>query len=154
MQNYTGSKYDSKLTTTQISKLVREDIKAAIKSGELSKAKYSVRTQYYSMGSSIDITVKDVSFNVLNEERFLSENPGPVKVANSSGLSRTPKYSEAGSQILEKLTSILHAYNRDSSDHMTDYFNVHFSAHVRFDCQMETTMRKDILNTPSDLVSA
>ena len=154
MQNYTGSKYDSKLTTTQISKLVREDIKAAIKAGELSKAKYSVRTQYYSMGSSIDITVRNVPFNILNEERFLSENPGPVNASDCSGLSRVPRYSVAGNKILEKLTLILHVYNRDSSDSMADIYNVHFSAHVQFDYKMETAMRENILNTPSDLVSA
>ena len=57
--------------TAQIAARIREDIKAAVKSGALPRAKYSVTTDKYSMGSSITVVASGLSFPVLNPDAFV-----------------------------------------------------------------------------------
>ena len=133
MENQIGSKYNAALTTTQIAKLVREDIKAAVKGGELPKARYSVRTSYYSMGSSLNITIKDVLFNLLNEARVLNENHLPECF--------NPKYTPKAEEVLKKLQAILDTYNRKRIDSQQDVYNVKFSGWVQFDSDIENSER-------------
>jgi hypothetical protein len=136
MRSFIGSKFDKNLTTTDIAKRIRTDIKAAIQSGELPKAKYSVRTNYFSGGSSIDVRIKKVPFKILNSEYVVQ--------SNSVGVSQ---YSDKAQELLKKLETIVSAYNRDKSDTMTDYFDVKFYSHVNFDTAMESCERKEILHT-------
>ena len=77
-RNLTGNKYTNKLSTTEISKKVREEIKEAKKKGVIPKsAKISVTTSYFAGGSSIDITVRELPFNPLNSKRVLWEKENP-----------------------------------------------------------------------------
>ena len=136
MQNQIGSKYNPDLTTTQIAKLVREDIKAAVKGGELPKARYSVRTSYYSMGSSLNVTVKAVPFSVLNEARVLNENHLP-ECSN-------PKHTPEAQKVLDQIRAILDLYNRKNIDSQQDVYNVKFSGFVQFDSNIENEERAGI----------
>lgn len=51
----TGCEYDANRDVTETAKLVRHDLAAAIKSGFIPEGNYSVRTQRYAGGRSLDI---------------------------------------------------------------------------------------------------
>lgn len=138
---HVGSKYEPARNVADIAKDVRQDIKAAVKAGQLPKGKYSVRIERFAGGRAIDITVKSFAepVSVMNPEwaRFQFEN-NYMRVP-PCGLEQ---HTEAGKAILETLRSILSAYNRTQCDAQTDYFNVSFWAHVNFDDALETAETK------------
>ncbi len=128
-----GPKYNSRLSTTEIAALIRQDIKLARKlaakagpdDGEgavkipspigdaPAGVKFSVRSEYFSGGSAVNMTVKGVSAEwawTVEEDRG-----HPRKV-----LTATMKALEA------ELKSLANAYNFDGSDIMTDFFHVNF----------------------------
>jgi len=133
-----GSKYNRNLSTTEIAKKIREDIKTAIKNKELPEIKTSIRTEYYSMGSSINIKIIELPFNPFNKERVIDEikNPFDYKVV--------PIYSEKGQAVLDKIEEIARAHNHDGSEPQTDYFDVNFYCYVRFDYEKEEEWRNEI----------
>lgn len=55
-----GDRYESTLTTTQIAARIRLDIAAGLRAGFVPSMKVSVRSSYYSGGSSIYVTVKQI----------------------------------------------------------------------------------------------
>jgi len=58
-----GARYDRTLTTTEIAKRFREDVKAAQAAGDLPLGlKVSVTTKYFSGGSSIHVVVKAADY--------------------------------------------------------------------------------------------
>lgn len=116
-----GEKYEAtrKMDTTGVAKLFRADVKAAIKSGTIpAGVKLSVRTEYFSGGSSIDVKIRALPCRLFSGER------GPTGMA---------KYNPGAEAIRDRLRSMLDAYNFDGSDHMTDYFHVRFYGEVVFD---------------------
>lgn len=112
-----GEKYDGSLSTTEIAKLIRADIKVAVAAGELpgKPVTYSVRSEYFSMGSSIDVEVRNYA--------------GPVE---EQGFGRPWMTQEAGA-IKARLEAISGAYNHDGSDIQVDYFDVNYYGHVTFE---------------------
>jgi len=135
-----GAKYDHthKLTTVDIAKLIRDEIKllrkvaknagtvadeAALKTvdpiGDMpAQIKVSVRSQYYSGGSSIDITVTNVPVEW-----------GFVAAAQPTQYRRFDR-SPALDALVGALKSAMDAYNHDGSDIMTDYFDKRFMGFV------------------------
>ncbi len=139
-EGFTGSKYKEteNLTTTQIAKLIRAEIKAKKKSGELPNAKISVRTQYFANGSSIDIEIKNTPFNPINPEYIKDEKIDP-SLCNPSEY-----YTKEGKELRDKLEAIKDQYNYDNSDSMTDYFHVRFYGHVNYDGDFIRECRNEI----------
>ena len=133
---YYGTKYavTQGLCRTEIAKLVRADIKAAVASGEIPRGKYSVRTSNYSGGGSIDVRISHLEgVTVTNKYRVVWDLENP-----HAGHFNCPEesrwlYSEEAREVLEKVDAILQAYNFDGSDLMTDYFNVRYYGHAEFD---------------------
>jgi len=122
-----GSKYvaTKTMSTTEIAVAFRADVNAAIKAGELPKGlRLSVRTKYFSGGSSItvDITALPSGFRVLSDDYLRN----PIRCAPWQ--SKT----EEAKALIAKLEGLLNAYNFDNSDSMTDYFHVRFYGHVNF----------------------
>jgi hypothetical protein len=121
-----GSKYDESLDTAEIAKLVRKDIKAEVKAGNLPSApvKYSVRIERFAGGSSINIFVKGY-----DKPASLWTEFGPF---GQPGYVRT----DEATAIIARLDSILNAYNFDGSEVQVDYFHVNFYGHATFgmDC--------------------
>lgn len=122
-----GSKYSKDLDIKAIASLVRADIKAAIKGGSLPAAKYSVRLERFSGGRSLTVTASSMPFELLNEERALADHDEP------HAYHRTPCHSASACELEKQLESIMGAYNYDGSDIQSDYFNVNFYQHVRFE---------------------
>lgn len=137
---FKGSRYEEtrNLDVKDIAKMLRKDIKAAVKAGKFPKGmKTSVRISRYSGGCSIDVTVKALpeSFPLLNPEwvRFMRDNPNkpmPYGLAIFT--------DEAGA-LKESLESMMNTYNRDNSDTMTDYFDVRFYGHADFDWELRNS---------------
>jgi hypothetical protein len=117
------------LDTTQIAASIREDIKQAVKRGELPKAKYSVRTDNYSMGSSIDVVASNLPFPVLNADAFIVE-PGASWMTFDSSRYRS-RFTPEAQDVERTLNAIVDAYHWDKSDSMTDYYNERFARNVR-----------------------
>ena len=121
---YTGSKYKvtENLPLKEIAKLVRADIKR-----ELPYIKTSVQCEHYSMGRSINIHITEAPFSYYNQAS-LKEH-----FEHLNDYHCNPKQTEEAENALAKIRSILEEYNRDDSDPMTDYYNVHFSTEVAWD---------------------
>jgi hypothetical protein len=128
-----GEKYQKGLDIAEIAKLVRKDIRAAIKSGNLPEIRTSVRISRYSGGQSLNVEIKGVpdGFVIHNPEwvRFSLENPHIVP--------RIPRYSEKSRDVEKTLERIVSAYNHDGSETMIDYFDVNFYAHVGWSYELE-----------------
>lgn len=109
-----GSSYDSNLTTTSIAKPVRKEIAALKKAGTLAKGwKISVRSEYFSMGSAIRLSIVEI--------------PADVEPWNQERTDRTEaRYSPEVVRVQKLILDIVAAYNHDGSDSMIDYFDVKF----------------------------
>jgi hypothetical protein len=129
-----GSKYDGKLSTTEIAARVRAEVKAAVKSGELPKGKYSIRTEYYSMGSSITISAIVPGLKVYDVARLLADRDDPHAPAT------LPWRSAEATVLVDKLEAMLAAYNHDGSDSRIDHYDVKFAAHVAIDGDRDAEM--------------
>lgn len=117
--------------TAKLAKLIRQDIAEAVRGGQLPKAKYSVTTDKYSMGSSINVVASGLPFPVLNPDAFIVE-----KGANYITLDRDhfrSRYTPQAEAVLRKLEEIVGAYHWDKSDPMTDYFHMRFHKSISID---------------------
>ena len=120
-----------RLDTTQIAQRIRQDIKAAVRARALPKATYSVRTEKYSMGSSITVVASKLPFEVLNPDAFSVE-----KGASWASFDRTnhrSRLTPAAQDVERALNAIVDAYHWDRSDSMTDYYNERFAKDVRIE---------------------
>jgi cell division septum initiation protein DivIVA len=116
------------LDTTQIAARIRDDIKEAVRSGALPKAKYSVRTDKYSMGSSVTVVASSLPFEVLNPDAFVVE-----RGANWMTFDRVhhrSRFTPEAEALEQKLNAIVDAYHWNRSDSSTDYYNERFARHV------------------------
>lgn len=133
-----GSKYESTkdLSRVEIAKLIRLDIKAAVKDGSLPKAKYSVTTQSYSGGGSISVTISDVDvpgFRMANPARLAWNQQSPHRALCDAPKEAYALRSPEAEELLKKVKAITDSYNFDGSDIQTDYFHVRFYDHIEFD---------------------
>lgn len=124
---FTWSKYrdTANLSTTQIAKLVRSELRA--KFPQKKWYKFSVRTDYFAWGSSIDVDIVAVPFKILTDEHIEA-------VKNNENLSyRNIKRFTPEAEELERASkAILNQYNFDDSDSQTDYFHVNYYWHVQY----------------------
>jgi len=125
-----GSKYaeNKNASTVAIAKLIREDIKNHINNGCLPAGKYSVRSKYFSGGSSIHIEVKNIEHAVYTDEYInCVKNNLPVRDWPRCG------YTLVAKNVLDTLKAISNQYNYDGSEVMVDYFDVNFYFNANFD---------------------
>jgi len=140
MQIEYGAKYDRNLITTQIAALIRLDVAKATKTGDLPKGlKVSVKTRYYSGGSSIDLTIiaLPAEMVVINPEYVAARRRGL-----SADLHDAPMLSEAVRTLTARLDGMMQAYNYDGSDSRMDHFDVRFYGH----CGVGAALKNKALN--------
>ncbi len=133
-----GPKYNRDLTTAQIAALVRGEIKAAQKAGTIAKGvKVSVRSDSFSGGSAIRISVTACSFPVMDREYLAAEKADP------HGSHRdVERYTTEASALLAMISGMAAAYNFDKSDAQSDYFHVNFyDGRATFDHRIEDAER-------------
>lgn len=94
------------LTTKDIAKLIRSDLK-----DEFGKtAKFSVRTNYFSMGSEINIYIKSV------KDEMFKEDGNKIQNLND--------------EVVDKIKAIVDKYQTIDSDPYDDYYNTNFYNHI------------------------
>lgn len=142
------------MSTTEISKRIKSYLKA-----KFPKCKFSVRSEYYSMGSSItvslmqsDIKVKrdfkdidemtrlryndngfrdDTKLEVMQEEEYHQLSEYTLREGYDSGKWCNGVFlTEKGYNLLKEIVRVSDCHNWDKSDSMTDYYNVNFSFHL------------------------
>lgn len=114
-----GCRYDGNLSTTDISARVRVYAKERYKD-----YKFSVRTEYYSGGSSIYI--KLVSGPV---PAFKEDAPRPY-ISTMSDISEKFGLTSEVYAVLSDVVAYCNSFNYDDSDSMTDYFDTNFYLHI------------------------
>ena len=144
---FVGEKYNSELSTTEIAKLIRTELKK-----KYPNCKFSVRSKYFSMGSSITVSVLKTPFRVIKkfedlteqELNFLQnrgisietikdrqgENYHQLNQYQKENLNNGVYLTDKGRDLINSIVEIVNSYNYDKSDPMTDYFNVNFWFHL------------------------
>jgi hypothetical protein len=119
------------LSRVEVAKLIRGDIKAAVKAGTLPQATYSVRCH----GSSIHVSLSALPFAVLSRDFYrLSPDASNVpegkhwswKVQEDHFRPACHRYTPEALAARDAVTAIVEAYNFDGSEVQSDYFNVRF----------------------------
>ena len=141
------------LGTKEIAKRIREQLKTEFKG-----CKFSVRSEYYSMGSSITVSlmkadrliVRDFDkipesslfryldvyrtkekLKELQEERYHQLNHFTLREKYDSDYWCNGVFlTEEGHNLLKRVVEIADYYNYDDSDMMTDYYSVNFSFNI------------------------
>lgn len=140
------------LGTKEVSKRVKQQLKQ-----EFPECKFSVRTEYYSGGSSIYVSLmksnivvikpfEDISSRALllyNAHGYPEEQ---IKKSQLDFYHQLNKYTlrdeynednwcngvfitQEGHNLLQRVVQVVEQYNYDNSDPMTDYFDVNFYSH-------------------------
>lgn len=116
------------LDVADIAKLVRADIKAAVKAGEIPDVKYGVRIERFSGGTAIRVNT-----TIPGPDGVPSTDPRSVAYQRDGGMTYGRTYTVEMSALSDKLQGIVDAYNFDDSDSMTDYFHVRFYSSVNIE---------------------
>lgn len=113
-----GPKADGQyLSAAALAKLVRADIRAAVKAGDLpAHLTYSVTSEHSTLHSSVYVTVRGAT------DAWLYANPAAPE--------RDRQPSAAADALHNKVEAIRAAYNWDASDSMTDYFDTRYYGSV------------------------
>lgn len=129
-----GARYERGLDVKTIAVRVRDDIKAGVKAGALPKGlKCSVRISRYSMGQSLDVSVKLApGITIINPAYIAAKAAVPNEWPRDIG-----RTTDEASALLEELRGIVSAYNYDGSDSQTDYYDVNYAMHVGIDWKYE-----------------
>lgn len=119
-----GSRYDARLSTTEITARIRAYIKLRYKG-----LKFSIRTKYYSGGSSISLKLVSGPVQMMRDDApraYISTVGGCIARGYEDFL--TPE----GLAIVKDIDAFAMSYNYDDSDGMIDYFdtNFYFDFHV------------------------
>lgn len=128
-----GAKYESTrhLDTAGVARLYRQEIKDAVKAGELPAGlKTSVRISRFAGGSDIRVEILAApEVAILNPERVVLNRAEPYAVHPEC---HYPTHTEAGKKLLADLEARLKSYGYDGSDTSSDYFNVRFYHSVSY----------------------
>lgn len=156
MQNYTGygwegKNYKNDLSTTDIAKLTRQQLKK-----EFPECKFSVTSEYYSMGSSIHCSLMSAPFKVFPDE--ISENVLSMPMSDVerntlqrrlddshkeqylqinhyqfhefTGLNNGTPITKKAHDCLKTAYQMINSFNYDDSDAQIDYFSTNFYLHL------------------------
>lgn len=117
------------LNLKEIAKLIRIDLnKYSLKCKKLGfNIKLSVKTEYYSMGQSLHITLQEANFKLKNKDFN-----GDLNISEANPI-HTKKYSK----LRDVIDKIIDSYNYDGSDSQIDYFDVRFYHHVGISEKLE-----------------
>lgn len=139
-----GARYDAKLRRKDITKLLREEVKAGKKAGTFPESlKVSIRKT--ARGRSIYVTVTAVDVPVFNLKNIEWNAANPHQNAHFYAPEECrDRYSVEMRAILTKLEAMAQSYNYDRSDVMSDYFDTNFYLNVSVDWEMEKAEREKI----------
>lgn len=132
-----GSRYNHDLSTTDISKIVKNYCKEKYPTW-----KFSVTSKYFSGGSEILICVMEAPVDIFDREYFnlpanerrdcwniekmTKENSYDMQLHNIRERKNHLYLNEIGYTALKDVYDFMQSYNYDDSDSMIDYFSCHF----------------------------
>jgi hypothetical protein len=123
---FVGSKFNEtrELGIVPLSKLIKADIKK-----EFPNIKFSLKTQRYSGGQSIDITITEIGFNPFstNYKKHIISN------AERYDSFYNTRFNEKYNMFMNRIREIVNMYNYDDSMPQADYFNKRFYSNVSVD---------------------
>lgn len=134
-------------SAAEIAKAIRADIKQAVAEGLLpARWSYSVRSETFSGGSSVDVRVQDCA----DAWQACDGGTGCRNVwcsarndpAYAHGAEPHFVYTEEAEAAKITLQRIHDAYNHDGSELMTDYFDVRYYGHVEFESASSADFRR------------
>jgi hypothetical protein len=135
-------------STAEIAKLIRADIKVAIKAGTLlpTGAQVTVRTSNYAGGSSIRIELVALpdSFQLSNLEQVEFKLDHPEVSYWDMPFGARERFSPEGQAVVDQLNAIVNAYHEDNStdDGGDRCWNVNFYKHVDVDGKLVEACRE------------
>lgn len=123
--DFYGSKYTGYQPAAQVSKQIRQDLKAAQAAGEIpADLTFSVKSDSYSMGQSVNVKIQGRT----------EAQVWKTETVNEHGFDReVRRFHPEAEAVLDKVRAIANAYNRDRSDSMVDYFDVMYYLHVDYE---------------------
>jgi hypothetical protein len=127
---WAGEEYEKtkNLSTSEIAQLIRKEIRE-----RFPKVKASVRTSYFSGGSSIDVRLRVLPFNPITVDFDPKDNSYPSK----------QRYTEECLALLRDIKAIGDKYRYNDSDGMIDYFSTNFYFDVALDWELERDAMKE-----------
>lgn len=142
--NYTwsaseGEKYQDvkNLSTAQIAKLIRNDLKALGKD-----YKFSIKTQYFAWWSSIDIDILKAPFECYSKEYKEAQKTkdrdkyniyrDQYKMYREEEKAKNPQYTLKWEKLKTEIEKIGNKYNFSDCDWMIDYFHVNYYLSVDY----------------------
>lgn len=133
------------VTASELAKLMRADIKAAIAKGVLpgTTKNYTVRVHNYSGGRSINIRAVDLSgmwtpCKGVTHDGFVCRHYNCEHDTNEVDMVLTAE----GRRIESVLKDIHSSYNYDASEVMVDHFNVNFYGSAGIETEWDARFRK------------
>jgi len=158
--------------TTEIAKLVRKALKV-----KYPNTKFSVRSEYYSMGSSINVNLMECDFRVIKRPQDISEvqkdflelhdydvrermevqnkryhqlNPVTLREELKETWCNGVFLTEEGHNLMQDVVKMFDYYNYDDSDAMTDYYSVNFHLSIslgKWDNEMKQKEEEELKPT-------
>ena len=139
----------NKYSTKDIAKWIRQTLKK-----DFPNCKFSVQTEYYSMGSSIHLTILQSDVRIIKKVSEITPED-ILRLGNARNLSEEEtikmlqevfaketyfqvnqyyidsdwQFTPEGKNFLTKVLLIANKYNWDKSDSMIDYFDVNYYLH-------------------------
>lgn len=127
-------------------KVIAKEVRTQLKQ-EFPNTKWSVRTEYYSMGQSLHVTLVTSNFEVFKTEAEIRETfrtqgwgryderdmvnltndiTRGYSQVNEYYIDESPMYTDEAKKMFTRVREIFNKDNWDNSDIQTDYFDVHF----------------------------
>lgn len=114
----------------QIAKEIRKDLKVAFGKD----FKFSVKTQTYSGGGSIRVTILEGTIDFYTKEyqelERISAETGTCEARENLMREYPNRYTPEGKIVMEEAERIHRQYNHDKSDSQSDYFDVNYYGSV------------------------
>lgn len=138
---WVGDNYDRNLTTKDIAERVRAYVKEAYPT-----YKFSIRTEYASMCSSIHVALMEAP-----EDVFVNPDREKYEQLNSYYLDKEEGITELGCEVMKDINDFICSYRYNDSDGMIDYFDTNFYYYLeigRWDKPFKVVEKKARVKAP------
>lgn len=115
---------------SDIAKQIRKDLKTVFEK----TFKFSVKTQTYAGGGSINVVILAGNIEFYTKEyqelKKISTETGTCEARENLMREYSDRYTEEGKKVMDEVERIYNQYNHNNSDSMTDYFDVNYYGQV------------------------
>lgn len=142
--NYTGNGWEGKnYTYAKSTKECAAEIRQTVRKLWPTKEGYRIGVKYnsYSMGSSIDITIKAAPFRIFRPEYtalYKAENWQEIRRLQDERRDwQSVEHTNEAIKLKDELTKLGNGFRMDDSDGMIDYFHTNFYLHVGYHWELD-----------------